>query len=180
MKSDHYVYSEDSKLLGEFLLTLNDSGALLEIGAGNGGNLSLVQKLGKFEMIVGTDILPLLSARTKLPRGIELIQTDRASCFRPESFDVIVFNPPYVPSNGFDDVTVDGGHAGMEKPLEFLSSALLVLKRKGKIAIVLSSEDSLAVLENYCESHNLLSARVLEAKLFFESLFVYLITLPRN
>lgn len=170
------MYSDDSKLLGEFLLNLSESGSFLEIGAGHGGNLNVVQRQGKFQMIVGTDILSLFSTRGRLSRDVELIQTDRATCFRPESFDIIVSNPPYVPSNGFDDITVNGGRGGMEKPLKFLSSALSVLKRDGKVAMVLSSEDSFGCLENYCKSHDLFCVRALECKLFFESLYVYLIT----
>jgi len=176
MKPSHYVYSEDSRLLGEFLSSIDDSGAILEIGTGNGGNLSLIHQRGKFQLIVGTDLMPLFYLRDHAPKDVELIQADKASCFRPASFDLVVFNPPYVPSDVFDDITVDGGRGGIEKPLEFLSSALSVVRRDGKIAMVLSSEDSIAALESYCESLGLFSVKVLEAKLFFESLFVYLIT----
>ncbi len=170
------MYSEDSELLGKYLITLEGSGSFLEIGVGGGSNLSSVDRGRRFERIVGTDLLPLSSIRQELPRSIELAVTDRASCFRASTFDVIAFNPPYVPSGKIEDITTDGGLGGVEVPLQFLSSALSVLKPEGKIVMLLSSDDTIADLQQFCEKESLHFSKVAESELFFESLFVYLIT----
>ena len=68
----------------------------------------------------------------------------------------------------------------MEIPLEFLSSALEVLKPEGRIAMVVSSEDSIEELEDFCMNRGLQATKIAEARLFFESLFVYLIKHREN
>jgi release factor glutamine methyltransferase len=171
-----YLYSEDSKLLGSYLSTVDGTGNFLEIGFGNGGNLLSIAKRTRFETIAGTDIMKLDPVREELPINVELFITDKASCFRPEIFDLVVFNPPYVPSSGIVDITTDGGVGGMEVPLQFLASALSVIKQDGKIATVLSSEDSLGDLEQFCKSRHLQFRKVAELALFFETLFVFLIS----
>jgi methylase of polypeptide subunit release factors len=171
-----YIYAEDSMLLGEVISSLEDSDSFLEIGAGNGGNL-LKAKV-KFKVVVGTDIS--LQVRRGFPPKLQLVIADKASCFRTSSFDFIAFNPPYVPSEGIEDRTTDGGPTGMDIPMEFLVSALEVMKPGGKIAMLVSSEDSIEELENFCEKNDLLGTKVAKAGLFFESLFVYLIRRPKD
>ena len=179
MTTKPYLYSEDSKLLGSYLSTIDAMGSFLEIGVGNGGNLLSIATSTRFEIVVGTDIMELGNVRKELPTKVELVIADKATCFRGEIFDLVAFNPPYVPSQRIEDVTTDGGAGGMAVPLQFLSSALTVAKPDGKIVMVLSSEDSLADLEEFCDSRGLRSKKVAEKPLFFETLFVFLIMRPR-
>lgn len=171
-----YTYSEDSALLGSFLLSVPGSGSFLEIGVGRGGNLLRIAGKNNFDVIVGTDIMDLGSLRKEMPKSVDLIQSDRATCFRPASFDLIAFNPPYVPSSKIEDVTTDGGAGGIIVPLLFLSSALGAIKLDGRIVFVLSSEDSFMELEHFCEEKNLELRKLEERPLFFERLFVFLVT----
>ena len=170
-----YTYAEDSALLGRFLSSIKQPGDLLEIGVGNGGNLSLALQNGRFKNITGTDILHLTSVRHDLPRSIELIKADAATCFRPESFDIVAFNPPYVPSEEIIDPATDGGKGGVEIPLRFLSGALNVLRDDGIVVMILSSEDSLDALEHYCQNKNLEIKKVGQTPLFFETLVLFVI-----
>jgi release factor glutamine methyltransferase len=176
----NYIFSQDSVLLSGYLSTLEGSGSYLEIGVGGGGNFSIVDRRGKFDIVVGTDILPLSTLRTEVRQSSELIVADRASCFRAETFDFVAFNPPYVPSNEILDVTTDGGLGGMEVPIDFLESALSVLKPEGKIVLVLSSEDSLDVLKRFCEREKLVLSNIAETRIFFEILTLYSITRRKN
>ena len=145
-------------------------GTFLEIGVGNGGNQKFVKD--KFNLVVGTDLVNLKEAKRENPFA-ELIMADMASCFRSSSFDVVAFNPPYVPSETIVDRKVDGGPNGMEIPLGFLKSALEVIKKSGKILILLSSEDQMPLFRKFCEEHFLVSRRIAERKLFFETLTVF-------
>ncbi len=142
----------------------------LEIGVGNGLNLEAVS--GKFHLAVGTDIVNLHEVKQRNPT-CELIVADRASCFRKAVFDVVAFNPPYVPSETIVDKTVDGGPNGIEVPLEFLNSALDVVKESGKILVLLSSNDSMRMFQEFCRKHNISLEKLIETRLFFESLAVY-------
>ena len=171
-----YRYSEDSRLLGKFLSTLEGPGSFLEIGVGGGRNLVMLGQLQKFDTIVGTDLIDLSLIRSELPRTLELIVADKGSCFRRGCFDVVAFNPPYLPSDGIFDLATDGGRGGVEVPLQFLESAVSVLKKEGKIVMLLSSDDSIDDVKIYCEDHDLLFTKVAETGLFFETLFVFLIT----
>jgi len=170
-----YRYSEDSRLLGNYLSKMDGSGFFLEIGVGEGGNLSKPDLSQKFDVIVGTDLIDLRSIRKNMPGTLELIITDRAECFRKGIFDVIVFNPPYLPSEGIMDRTIDGGKGGIQVPLQFLESALSVLKREGRIVMLLSSDDSIDEVRNYCEKRDFVFKEVAETALFFERLYLFLI-----
>ena len=170
MTESSYVYSDDSRFFGEVLSRQEGGESFLEIGVGNGGNIGWVAD--KFKLVVGTDINDLRVARTRAPEN-EFILADRATCFRELSFDVVAFNPPYVPSNEVIDKTVDGGPNGIEIPLEFLKSALKVIKRTGRILVLLSSEDSMNMFHDFCDEHDLSVRRLDERNLFFEKLVVY-------
>jgi release factor glutamine methyltransferase len=145
----------------------------LEIGVGNGGNLRAAQK--KFHIVTGTDIASVAYAKKSNPSS-ELVLADRASCFRPSTFDVVAFNPPYLPTNEIVDKTVDGGEGGIEVPIRFLESAIGVMKNSGRVLVLLSSESKLDCFLNYCERHSLAVNKLCENKLFFETLFVFEIT----
>ena len=91
-------------------------------------------------------------------------------------FDLIIFNPPYLPQDkGIDDKSIYGGKKGHETLERFLSKVSEYLKENGKILIVFSSltkkEKVDELLQNYCFEFK----QVDEKKLFFETLFVYLI-----
>ncbi len=81
MSERPYRYSEDSRLLGEYLSSMEGSGSFLEIGVGGGGNLSKLDLLHKFDRVVGTDLMNLAVVRKELSRSLELIVADKASLF---------------------------------------------------------------------------------------------------
>jgi release factor glutamine methyltransferase len=170
MKNQVYAYSEDSRLMGDALNALAPGASFLEIGVGNGKNLEIA--VSKFNRVVATDIIPLNEIKKNNP-SVELVVADRATCFRPSSFDVIAFNPPYLPSTEIIDATIDGGPNGVEVPLEFLESAFGAIKKNGRILVLLSSASKLPLFQEFCEKHSLLMRKVKERKLFFELLQVF-------
>jgi release factor glutamine methyltransferase len=169
-----YSYDVDSALLGEAISKLEPGESFLEIGFGGGGNLLVAAR--KFRLVVGTDILPLRRVDSDLCAKAEIIITDKASCFRDYVFDVVAFNPPYLPSQSIEDKSIDGGPLGIEVPLDFLSSALNVLKEKGMILVLLSSLGTIDVFLKFCISHSLVADKIAERRLFFETLFVYIVS----
>ena len=91
-------------------------------------------------------------------------------------FDLIIFNPPYLPQDkGISDKSIYGGIKGHEILERFFSEASEYLKENGNILIVFSSltkkEKIDELLQDYCFEFK----KIDEKKLFFETLFVYLI-----
>ncbi len=94
----------------------------------------------------------------------------------PKKYDVIVFNPPYVPSNKIDlsdicSLATDGGKDGSEIIVDFLQQLNLHLKKNGVCYLLISSLNNLKNLEKIiikdfvCDVIN-------KKKLFFEELLI--------
>jgi release factor glutamine methyltransferase len=156
--------------LEKALLAVDPGQSYLEIGVGNGGNLQAAQK--KFDTVAGTDIASVAYAKKSNPTS-ELVVADRASCFRPSTFDVVAFNPPYLPTATIVDKAVDGGEGGIEVPIRFLESAIEVIRNNGRVLVLLSSESKLDSFLDYCEKNSLAVNKLCEKKLFFETLVVF-------
>jgi len=163
-----YLASEDSLLLRRVLERFSGE-ACLEIGSGNGGNLPELVK--RFSFVVGTDIVP-----PEMRSGAcELVLADRASCFRDSTFDLVAFNPPYLPSEEVADVAVDGGKDGVDAAVAFLEEAVRVVKATGTIVILLSSHNPRRRIEFICREHGLSMTLEESERLFYENLAVYAI-----
>jgi release factor glutamine methyltransferase len=161
-----YLASEDSLLLRRVLLKFSGQ-TCLEIGSGNGGNLSELVK--RFSFVVGTDIV-----RPEMPMGgSEFVLADRASCFRNSTFDLVAFNPPYLPSEDVKDPAVDGGRDGVDAAVAFLEEAVRVVKGTGTIVILLSSYNPRERIELICREHGLAMTLEDSEMLFYENIAVY-------
>jgi release factor glutamine methyltransferase len=168
-KTDVYPPSEDTATLARVLRSYR-GGRCLEIGFGGGAVLqSLVPR---FELVVGTDVLSVAQAVSAKGEA-EVVLVDRASCFRGGTFDLVAFNPPYLPSERIEDRAVDGGKGGLEVPFIFLEEALRVLKQDGAVVLLLSDEADLDEFRQLCEEKGLRVQEKGRTGLFFENLFVF-------
>ncbi len=165
-----YQSSSDSELLRKALRAYRGN-SCLEIGIGYGSNLAVLE--GKFSTVVGTDLFLTEGFRAKQGPGVEVFVADRATCFRDASFDLVVMNPPYLPSEKTVDLAVDGGKRGFEVPKKFLEEGLRVIKQFGAILILLSSETSLEDFQEFCKAKGLGIKPVLSTGAFFETLTVF-------
>ncbi len=171
--ASRYLPAEDSYLLGEALESCGarGGGACLEIGFGTAAVLAGVSE--RFGLAVGTDVIGLPEARlAKAPR-IEVVLADRASCFRDKAFDLVFFNPPYLPSGQVEDRAVDAGRGGMEVPFAFLDEALRVMKDDGETMVLLSDHGDLESFVSRCRGLGLSVERAAGRRLFFETLVVF-------
>jgi release factor glutamine methyltransferase len=174
-----YRSSEDSALLRQATRDYRGR-SCLEIGFGSGANVPTLCE--RFECVVGTDIIRsnIGSERQqgrKEKNGeaacADLLYADRATCFRDSSFDFVVFNPPYLPSDDLADRTVDGGRGGIEIPMMFMEEAIRVVRPSGTILFLLSNEADLEGFLGYCKRRGLRVKRVRERGVFFETLYVF-------
>lgn len=145
----------------------------LEIGFGSG--TVLANLLPRFELVVGTDLLTLAQA-VRVRQGVpaaEVFLCDRARCFRDGVFDLVAFNPPYLPSEGIEDRAVDGGAGGLQVPLSFLDEAVRVVRPSGRVVLLLSDEADIEEFEGACRDRGLRVAVKSTTPLFFENLTVF-------
>jgi len=170
-----YSPSIDSILLARSLENYNGNRAL-EIGIGSGIILRVLCK--NFNIVAGTDIsfATIQQCKTMTPSKAMIVCCDAASAFCNRLFDLIVFNPPYLPNkehaNKDKDCTIDGGPTGIEVTLHFLESALPTLDEKGRLLIIVSSLADLSKLDYLVSTSNLRRRIVNKSELFFEELSV--------
>lgn len=88
-----------------------------------------------------------------------------------DKFDLIIFNPPYLPSKNIKHQDIDGGKKGTEIIERFLKEAREHLKENGKILILVSSLNK--NIEELFSSYGYSYKKIGEQKFFFEKLFVY-------
>lgn len=169
MKQRPYLSSQDSLLLRETIRG-RSGGSCLEIGAGNAGGL--MELAEGYDIVVGTDLVAPEKVEWRCGGGT-FVLADAATCFRDGCFDLVVFNPPYLPSETIEDVAVDGGTGGVEVPLHFLREAMRVVKRDGRILMLLSSENPLEEIQRECSRKGFELKRVARKKLFYEELYVF-------
>ena len=168
MNERPYLAAEDSALLRE-ALNAYSGGRALEIGAGNGGSLIALMK--GFSMTVGTDLLTPGDDGWR-DSGANYVLADGASCVREGSFDLVAFNPPYIPVDVKTDPATEGGK-GLQVPMKFLRGALRAVKHTGKVLMLLNDQAPLGDFEAECSRHGFRMVRVAVKHLFFEELYLY-------
>jgi release factor glutamine methyltransferase len=113
---------------------------VLEAGTGSG---LIAAELAQVTGVVATDINPhaVLCARQK---GVDVVQSD-LFCGIRSMFDLIVFNPPYLPTQPEERIddwlehALDGGENGRVVIERFAGQAGRVLAPGGRILLLISS-----------------------------------------
>ena len=161
----------------------------LDIGAGSG--IITHALCENFEHVVGTDLVfeMLRNCKkshtsedrekiSKKDKRFELVCADAASAFRSNTFDLIVSNPPYL-SDDYNnegrrvyDRAIYGGENGIEVTINIIRSSLMALKREGSLLIIVSNLSDTSQLHALSHLFNLSMKKIVEKKLFFETLSV--------
>lgn len=178
-----YNPAEDSELMAEFLplvIKKEHPRSFLDMGCGSGIQSATAIKAGLAkENILAVDIDDeALKETSKL--GVETRKSDLfQNVKKEEKFDLIAFNPPYLPEHKHEkgkDTT--GGKEGWEIIARFLEGARAHLTEKGKILMLFSSLTKKERVEALIKEDGY-SFRVLAVqKQFMEDL--YLVILERN
>lgn len=145
-----YQPAEDSFLMSRILkeklpelLEQNKNLKFLEIGAGSGIHLETAKNLGvKIENIFSSDI-DIKSVNHCNLLGFNCIHSDLFEKIPKEKFNLIIFNPPYLPEDSREpkdsQLSTTGGKKGDEIILKFLESAKNYLEANGRIFLITSS-----------------------------------------
>jgi len=167
LKNDWYYPAEDTFFIAENLKTIKGENAL-DIGAGLGYLTKIL--LAKFSNVVATDI-DFNSLKSQKPKMENCICCYGASALKCK-FDLIVCNMPYLPSEEIVDKTIDGGHEGIEVPLEIIKTVLDRIKKNGRLLFLTSSLANYPKLLDQTKRLGF-NARILaRKKLFFEELLL--------
>jgi release factor glutamine methyltransferase len=164
-----YLPSDDSIFLAN-VVSLYRGNLALEIGTSGG---TILRELSKnFSFVVGTDIdFDSLKNVVMMSRNVRVICCDAASALQNVKFDLIVFNPPYLPNATNNvDKSVDGGATGIEVSIHFLTSAIDKLNSKGKILMLISSVSETGKLDGFITKSNLVMKKIAQKELFYETL----------
>jgi release factor glutamine methyltransferase len=145
---------------------------VLEIGTGSG---ILAMEAAKHAKVIATDIDKKLIEKLKKEnenknKNLEFIHSDLFSNIN-ERFDLIIFNPPYLPSRETKHQDIDGGKHGTEIIGKFLSQARKFLNEQGRILLLCSSLNK--NIEQLFEKYGYCFKKIDEEKFFFEKLLVY-------
>jgi release factor glutamine methyltransferase len=168
-----YEPGEDSLLVLEALSDL-DLHALHVLDMGTGSGILAAYCARRGADVIASDIdvnaiKDLELTANKMGISIKLVACDLFSKIH-DRFDIVVFNPPYLPSSTIDDRTTDGGKQGTEVISRFLNELTEHLSENGRGMIVVSSMND---PEELMTSHRDLRFRIVrERPLFFERLYV--------
>jgi release factor glutamine methyltransferase len=174
------VYSpqEDSHLLGKeinkYISNLkNKEIKVLDMGSGSGIQAQTCIRAGiKKENILSVDV-DKDAVKFLKKKGINAVYSDLFSKIK-EKFDLILFNPPYLPEHKHDKAKdTSGGKKGYETILRFLKQAKSHLNKKGIILLLFSSLSDPNVILEYALKQGYKSNKLSSESLFFEKLYVY-------
>ncbi len=173
-----YKSSDDTFLLlknieikkGEDVLDMGTGSGIIGIScAKNGANVTCVD--------INPYAVALCRRNAELNNGdVKGVESDLFEKIKGR-FDVIVFNPPYLPTSKNERIddeinsAWDGGEDGSDVTLRFLNSFKKYLKKNGRCYLLVSSLNKKA-LKKIEELDGKLTA---EKKMFFEKLMVFLL-----
>ncbi|MFP4188358.1 MAG: HemK2/MTQ2 family protein methyltransferase [Halobacteriales archaeon] len=178
MRREVYPPSEDTYLLRDAALEdVRSEDAVLEVGTGSGVVAEALADEAR--CVVATDI-NRDAVRAARERGVEAVRTDLVAGL-DASFDLVVFNPPYLPDDEQtpDDAMADalgGGETGREVAERFLDDVPRVLAPDGRVLLVASS---LSGVEEFEERDGYEAERVASDRYFFEDIVVLRLRLTR-
>ena len=176
-----YAPSEDSRFLmekmEEFIRDRRPK-TVLDVGTGSGvlarRARELLPKAKVFATDIGKDAVKY--AKESAP-GVHFVLSDLLSGLRGK-FDLIVFNPPYLPACIYDsDPTTTGGALGSETANKFIGQLRDHLTPEGACLLLISSQTKPGRVEPSLAKGGFCFEVVGSMKLFFETLYVYLLFL---
>lgn len=177
-----YIYEprEDSFLILRHIREYS-KGDVLDMGTGTGILAEEALKYAKSVLAADINEPAVDSFIQKIKKkGLKNIKVLKSDLFEnineKKRFDLIIFNPPYLPDDEkAKDIALDGGKKGYEIVKRFLIKAKNYLKPEGKILLLFSSLTRKEVLDKILYNEGYKQKQIDEQKLDFERLYVYLI-----
>lgn len=135
-----YQPAEDSELLARHIPDYAKSKSFLDMGAGSGIQARAALNAGA-KTVLAVDIDPEVIAELK-KKNLPCVKSDLFSRIKG-TFDLIAFNPPYLPQDEREDKEsrriTTGGKKGDEITIRFIRGLSKHLARNGVALIIVSS-----------------------------------------
>jgi len=189
-----YEPAEDTFLLADSIV-ISEGNSVFEVGSGSGLIALYCARLGA--NVVCCDINPFAVELIKknflvnqsLIRGSFNVRIgDLFSVLdSKDSFDVIIFNPPYLPTSkeelvggsGWFDKAVSGGLNGLDVIERFIKQVSVFLKKNGKVYFVFSSLSNGEKLESIIKKNNFIFEIVNSCRFNDETLDIYFLKIKK-
>jgi len=189
-----YEPREDSHLLAKFVKKYA-KGVCLDVGTGTGIQAKAAALKGDF--VIAVDINPKALEHCNSVINSNKILTLHSNLFsffekkyvmvkgslfkglkdiegKFNSFDTIIFNPPYLPQDKKDpDVALDGGKKGYEIIRNFLRYSKKFLAKDGIILMIFSSFTDKEKVDSLIKKNGFSSEQLEKKHVFFEDIYCY-------
>jgi len=166
-----YDPAEDSFLILKHIKDFAHDKKVLDLGTGSG---VLAREASKYtKNVTASDI--------NLQCELNDIRFIHSNLFENihEKFDVIIFNPPYLPRDESEDedsaLATTGGKEGYELIEKFLSQSVSHLDADGKILLLFSSITNRKIVDSLVESNGFKYVLLESKNIPLETLYCYLI-----
>ncbi len=168
-----YEAAEDSFLLKRNI-SAHASGRVLDMGTGSGILANEAKKYA--DEVVAADIDGEAIEQCKINiEGINFVKSDLFENIHGK-FDLIIFNPPYLPDDkGCRETSLHGGKKGYETIEKFINSIDKHMKKECRILMLFSSLTKKEKVDEIIRKKCLIFKEIDRESLFFEKLYVYLI-----
>jgi len=150
---------------------------VLDVGCGSGIQMEAALDSGASE-VLGIDI-DKESLEFCKHEGFEVVESN---LFEKVSgkFDLIIFNPPYLPKDAREDsessLATSGGIKGDEVIVRFLEGVCEHLRESGNVLLLVSSLTPLGEIERVMKGKGLRKRVIAKEKVFMEELEVWVIS----
>jgi release factor glutamine methyltransferase len=174
-----YEPAEDSLLLAQCIKKIssriikrNPNSVALDMGSGSGIQAETLVKSGFIKKnILASDISKEAVYKLR-KKGFKSVNSDLFAKIKGK-FDIILFNPPYLPYNKYDNNNdTCGGKKGYETALKFLRHLKSHLNKKGIALLLISSLTNPDVIRKEIRKQNLKFRQIASQNLFFEKILV--------
>ena len=175
-----YQPAEDSRLLAESVVESVEPGdRLLDVGTGSGFVAARAGDAGAD--VVGSDLNPY-ACRQAREAGVPVVRGDLTTPFRSGVFDLVTFNPPYLPTNpetawsDWMERALSGGSDGRAAVEPFLGDVGRVLAPGGTALLLVSTLTGPETVRELAADRGLAATEVAREPYPFEALLVLCIT----
>jgi release factor glutamine methyltransferase len=173
-----YEPREDSYLLQKYVERFALAGSIvLDMGTGSG--IQAITAARNAKKVIAADINPEAIRQASMSASIEkaqveFIESDLFENIPNMKFDLIAFNPPYLPEEkNIDDPALFSAKRGTETTIRFINQAADYLNDEGIILLAGSSLASTGRITEALEN-NLFAYEIMERQhVFFEDIFIW-------
>ncbi len=164
-------------LLRAALKEVKPTDCVLEVGCGRAVISGEVAKIAR--RVIAVDINPH-AVRIAKNKGLEAVRTDLFKGLKGR-FDLVLFNPPYLPTSyeekvdGWINYAYDGGPTGRDTIDRFLEGLKDHLKTEGRALLLVSSADGIEEVLSKASAEGFEAFETDDGpeKFFFEQLYVF-------